>query len=208
MLYLMLIIRNLSMPNFDIENLHTGKTIVGIDEVGRGSLAGPVVVAAVILNKDLDCTYINDSKKLSVKKRKAYSAKITHEHISSIAEVSAYEIDQIGINNAIFKAAQSALDYLKIKADLALLDGNYKVKFNCPTISIIKGDAISYSIAAASIIAKNYRDSLMRELAKEHNSYKWEKNSGYGTKEHIDAIKNYGPCCLHRKTFLKNIINC
>lgn len=188
-----------------------GENIVaGVDEVGRGPLAGPIVSAAVILdlNEDIDnlLLYINDSKAVSEKKREELAEIIKEKALSySISCCSNEEIDEKGIsfcNNKIFK---DAINGLEIKPTLVLSDG-YAIKdFNLNNKFVIKGDAKSASIACASIIAKVYRDNLMKEFAKKYPHYDFEHNAGYGTKKHIDGIKAWGACEIHRKSFLNNI---
>lgn len=188
------------MPNFDIENNYQGKIIAGIDEVGRGSIAGPVVCACVILNRDLLIDGICDSKKLSKTKLDYFYDHITKNHEYSLGIISNTEIDEINILEATKKACISASESLKPQADIILVDGNMKFD-DQRYISIIKGDDKSLSIAAASIVAKVTRDRIMQEIAKEFNYYHWEKNVGYGTKNHINAITKYGISKYHRKTF-------
>ena len=183
------------------------KIICGVDEAGRGPLAGPVFAAAVILpiNKNIDM--LNDSKKLSEKKREFLFDIIKEEAVSyAIASSSVEEIDSVNILNATFLAMKRAVDNLKIKPDIALIDGNRLPKLNMPAQAIVKGDSLSASIAAASILAKVQRDRLMKELALKYPEYCFEKHKGYGTALHIDLLKKYGPCPIHRKSFLKKIL--
>lgn len=187
--------------------------IAGVDEVGRGPLAGPIVAAAVILNlnygdeKDL-ILKINDSKKLSPKLREELADKIKSKAVSyNIAVIDNDEIDKKGIawcNNEVFVRA---CENLSIKPELVLSDGYAIKNFNMYNEFVIKGDTKSANIAAASIIAKVYRDKLMEELAKVYPNYGFENHVGYGTEEHISAIKKYGICKIHRKSFLKNILS-
>ena len=182
--------------------------IAGMDEVGRGPLCGPVVCAAVILPlADADIIEgVDDSKKLSEKKRKILSESIKNRAIAySICEISPQEIDEINILNATKKCMKKCIETLSVKPDALLVDA-VKEDFGVYTQSLIKGDALSYVIGAASIIAKVYRDELMEEYAKIYPQYGFEKHKGYGTKAHIDAIKKYGPCEIHRKTFIKNFV--
>ena len=194
---------------YEREFLLEGKRyIAGIDEVGRGPLAGPVVCAVVIMpleeGKIIDG--VDDSKKLSEKKRVALSEKIKERAIEyAICEVSPQEIDEINILQATIKCMKHCIDSLKIKPDMLLVDA-LKADFGVPSTPIIKGDALSYSIGAASIIAKVYRDNLMSEYAKSYPEYGFEKHKGYGTKAHIDAIKTFGATPIHRKTFIKNFV--
>ena len=180
------------------------KLIAGVDEVGRGPLAGPVVCAAVIMPEDDIIEGIDDSKKLSEKKRKALYSLIKEKAIAySICEVWQDEIDQINILNAVKKCMLKAVETLSIKPEITLVDGvNIGLPINAEYI--VKGDLNSYTIGCASILAKVYRDEMMTEFAKEYPEYQFEKHKGYGTKVHIEKIKEIGPCKLHRKTFIKN----
>lgn len=182
--------------------------ICGIDEAGRGPLAGPVVVAAVIMPKDSMIEGVNDSKKVSEKKREKLYELIIEEAISySVGIVDQNEIDRINILNATKAGLTEAVRTLKVKPELILVDALTNIDTcGVPYQSIIKGDAKSYSIAAASIIAKVTRDRIMREWDKVYPQYGFEKHKGYGTAMHINAIKEYGPCPLHRKSFIKNFI--
>ena len=180
------------------------KAVAGVDEVGRGPLAGPVVCAAVIMPLDDIICGVTDSKKLSEKKRNELAKLIKEKAISySIAQIEPTEIDALNILGAVKKCMVMAVENLAVKPDITLVDG---VDTNLPINSeyIIKGDFKSYSIGCASIIAKVYRDNLMVEYAKDYPEYGFEKHKGYGTKIHIDKIKEIGPCKLHRKTFIKN----
>lgn len=176
---------------------------VGCDEAGRGCLCGPVVAAAVILNKDFQHNLINDSKKLSAKTRFELEIYIK-EHVLeyAIAEVSPQKIDEINILNAIFLAMHLALNQLKNKPELILVDGNRFHPYpNIEHLCIVKGDSKMLSIAAASILAKNHRDRLMLNLHEEFPNYGWNKNMGYATKIHRMALKEYGITPHHRKSF-------
>ena len=193
----------------EIENeLHNKgvEKICGIDEAGRGPLAGPVVVAAVIMPQDSMIEGVNDSKKVSEKKREKLYEEITEEAIAwGVGIIDPQEIDDINILNATKKGLTTALKELTEKPDLILVDALTGIDtLGIPYQSIIKGDAKSYSIAAASIIAKVTRDRIIRELDKIYPQYGFEKHKGYGTKMHIEAIKEYGITPLHRKTFVKN----
>lgn len=186
--------------------------IAGTDEVGRGPLAGPIVAASVILNlnyksdKDL-ILGIKDSKKLSASVREKLSKVIKSKALDfNIALINNTKIDERGISWCNNEVLRKAVDGLKIQPDLVLSDGYAVKNLNIDNEFIIKGDAKSASIACASIIAKVYRDNLMREYSKEYPNYRFENNSGYGTKEHIEAIRKYGVCKIHRRYFLKNII--
>ena len=183
--------------------------ICGIDEAGRGPLAGPVVVAAVIMPKDSMIEGVNDSKKVSEKKREKLYELIIEEAISySVGIVDQNEIDRINILNATKAGLTEAVRTLKVKPELILVDALTNIDTcGVPYQSIIKGDAKSYSIAAASIIAKVTRDRIMREWDNVYPQYGFEKHKGYGTAAHISAIKENGLCPLHRLSFVKNIIN-
>lgn len=190
----------------DYENKYKGKLIAGIDEAGRGPLAGPVVCACVIMPLDEDKLIdgINDSKKLTEKKREELYDKIIERAIAySIVEVDERTIDRINILNATKQGMKRALDGLKVKPDIVLIDA-VKLDTDLLQDNIIKGDAKSYNIASASILAKVYRDRLMKELSEKYPQYNFAKHKGYGTKEHIENLKKYGKCELHRETFIKN----
>ncbi len=198
------------MPDWREENKYQG-LVAGIDEAGRGPWAGPVVASAVIFyTKDISpllLNSLNDSKKLSPKKRKELYNLLKKEALNgklgySIGEASAQEIDNFNILQATFLAMRRAVEKLPQTPDMAIIDGNRIPKeFPCPTQCIIKGDSKSLSISAASIIAKVYRDRLMTELAQTYPDYGFEKNAGYGTKNHIDGLKKYGVTPEHRKSF-------
>lgn len=184
------------------------KFIAGVDEVGRGPLAGPVYACAVILPKDLFIARINDSKKLSAKTRELLDTQIKNAAIDfAIGIADEKVIDEINIYNATCLAMKKAVENLRVKPDYVLTDAMKIPNINIPQLSIIKGDTLSISIAAASIIAKVARDKFMIDLNKKYPVYNFDKNKGYGTKYHIQAIKNYGICDLHRKSFLKNILS-
>jgi ribonuclease HII len=175
----------------------------GCDEVGRGCLAGPVVAAAVILPKNYSHELLNDSKQLTKEERHALQSEIKRDALAwAIAEVSSQEIDEINILNASFLAMHKALDKLTVLPQLLLIDGNRfkpyrEIKFEC----IIKGDALYLSIAAASVLAKTYRDELMSKLGEQFPGYGWETNVGYPTEEHRDGIRELGITPYHRKSF-------
>ena len=192
----------------EIYNKEDVKYICGIDEAGRGPLAGPVVVASVIMPKDSMIEGVNDSKKVSEKKREKLYEEITNTAIAwGVGIIDQREIDEINILNETKKGLTNSLKELEIKPDLILVDALTNIDtLGIPYRSIIKGDAKSYSIAAASIIAKVTRDRIMRQWDELYPEYGFEKHKGYGTKMHIDAIKEYGPCPLHRKSFIKNFI--
>ena len=182
--------------------------ICGIDEAGRGPLAGPVVVASVIMPKDSFIEGVNDSKKVSEKKREKLYDLITKEAVAwGVGIMDQTEIDDINILNATKKALTLSLEELEVKPNLILVDALNKIDtLGIPYMSIIKGDAKSYSIAAASIIAKVTRDRIMKEWNEIFPQYGFEKHKGYGTAAHIAAIKENGLCPIHRKSFVKNII--
>ena len=184
------------------------KLIAGIDEAGRGPLAGPVVVGVVILRETSFIEGINDSKKISEAKREKLYEEITNEAVAwSVGIVDETRIDEINILNATKEALTKAISNLKIKPEIILVDALDKIDtFSIPYISIIKGDAKIYSIAAASIIAKVTRDRIIRSYDKIYPEYEFIKNKGYGTAKHIEAIKQYGLCPIHRRSFTKNFI--
>lgn len=195
----------------DEEELHNNgiKIIAGIDEAGRGPLAGPVVVGVAIMPRDSMIEGVNDSKKVSEKKREVIYEKITEEAIDwGVGIATQNEIDDINILNATKLALTRAIENLKIKPDLILVDAltNIDTK-GIPYKSIIKGDAKEYSIACSSIIAKVTRDRMMREYDQIYPQYGFEAHKGYGTAKHIQALKEYGPCIIHRKSFIKKFIN-
>jgi len=196
------------MKNFDNSFLTDEiRLIAGVDEVGRGPLAGPVVSAAVIFDEHVFIEGINDSKKLNERQREHLFPLIIENAASfGVAAVSHGQIDNINILQASLKAMSIAVGRLKILPDLILIDGNKTFSSKIPTKPIVKGDSKSFSIAAASIIAKVIRDRLMKRLDEYYPEYMWSKNKGYPTKDHIQAIKMYGACPLHRKSFLKKII--
>lgn len=183
--------------------------VCGVDEAGRGPLAGPVFAAAVILPEGHIIDGVNDSKKLSEKKRDLLYDKIIDECICySVGTASEKEIDEINILQATFLAMKRAVDGLKIHPQLALVDGNQSPPLNGTEVkTIVKGDSKSASIAAASIIAKVSRDRFMLEMAEKYPCYQFEKHKGYGTKLHYEMIEKFGICDIHRKTFLKKVLN-
>ena len=182
-----------------------GYTVIcGVDEAGRGPLAGPVCAAAVILPDHLELPGLNDSKKLSDKKRRELFPLIKEQAIAyGIGLASEKEIDEINILQATYLAMERALAQLGGKADLALIDGNRAKDFGLPVRTVVKGDSLSASIAAASILAKVTRDDLMEAYAEEFPGYGFEIHKGYGTKAHYAALTEKGPCAIHRMTFLK-----
>jgi len=181
--------------------------ICGIDEVGRGPLAGPVYAAAVILPKDKEILYLNDSKKLSEKKREELYDEIMEKAVAvGIGHASWERIDEINIKQATLEAMRQAVASLKVRPDMLLVDAEHIPGIDIRQVGIIKGDARSVSIAAASIIAKVTRDRLMCEYDKEYPGYDFAGNKGYGTSVHIDALKKLGPCPIHRKTFITKFV--
>lgn len=197
------------MPDFSIENQVKSKGfkfVCGVDEAGRGPLAGPVCAAAVILNEEIEG--LNDSKKLSEKKREALFDEIKEKSVSfSIAFASVEEIEEYNILNATYLAMNRAIEGLDVKADFALIDGNrVPTGITVPCETVVKGDAKSCSVAAASILAKVTRDRLMLEEDKKYPQYNFKKHKGYGTKEHTDAILKYGLSPIHRPSFLKKLL--
>lgn len=199
-------LRHMSKYEFEAHELGYER-VAGVDEVGRGPLAGPVVTASVILPKGLLLEGVNDSKKLSEKKREQLFEEIKEKAISyGIGMVSEKVIDEINILNATKKAMEMAIASLNPSADYLLIDAVKLESVPLPQKPIIKGDALSISIAAASIIAKVTRDRLMEEMDLKYPQYGFAKNKGYGTQEHIEAIKKYGICPIHRISFTKNFI--
>ncbi len=199
------------MPTYDyeIQKINEGYTAVcGCDESGRGPLCGPVVAAAVILSPDTVIEGLDDSKKLTEKKREKLFDIIKEKAVAyAIAEASAAEIDEINILNASMLAMRRAVEALPVKADFALIDGNCSRGFEIPTETVVKGDSKSYSIAAASILAKVTRDRGCAELDREYPMYGIAKHKGYPTKEHMNAVREYGPSPIHRRSFLKFLDN-
>ena len=192
---------------FEKEALAKGyKSVCVVDEAGRGPLAGPVCAAAVILPEGVIIDGVNDSKKLSEKKRESLFDVIREQALSySIAYATVDEIEEINILNATMLAMRRAIDGLEIKADYAMIDGNKIPPLDIDAECIVKGDAKSMSIACASILAKVSRDRLLYKYAEEYPMYGFDKHKGYGTKVHREAILKYGPCPYHRKSFLKKL---
>ncbi len=181
--------------------------VAGVDEAGRGPLAGDVFAAAVILDRDCMIEGLDDSKKLSFKKREELFEKIINNSLAyGIATASVAEIDRLNILEATVLAMNRAIKLLKVNPDFALIDGNYSKGIICDNIAVIGGDRKSASIAAASILAKVSRDRYMLEIADKYPVYNFSKHKGYGTKEHIEAIKKYGVCKLHREKFCRKFI--
>ena len=195
------------MPDYSIEtSLHEkGFTYVcGIDEAGRGPLCGPVFAAACILPDGLYIEGLNDSKKLTEKKREKLFDVICENAIAyCIASASVEEIDELNILEADLLAMRRAIDGLAVKADFAIIDGNVARDFQIPAMAVVKGDATSMSIAAASVLAKVARDRVCEELDREYPEYLIAKHKGYGTKEHMDALRKHGPSPIHRKKFIR-----
>lgn len=190
---------------FDFDRNFNLSSIAGVDEAGRGPLAGPVVAACCILPLDCMIDGINDSKKLSEPKREKLYCEITASAVFKVSVIPQEVIDEINILRATKRAMAECIENMPVKPELVLIDA-VDVKVSVPIKSIIKGDEQSYNIAAASIIAKVTRDRLMRDYDNLYPQYGFAKNKGYGTKEHIEALKKCGPCPLHRKSFIKNFI--
>lgn len=198
-------------PDFTIENtarMSGFAAICGVDEAGRGPLAGPVYAAAVILPENCVIDGLNDSKKLTEKKREQLLDVITEKAVSyCIASASVEEIERYNILEATFLAMNRAINGLSVKADYALIDGNrVPTAISVPCETVIGGDAKSFSIAAASVLAKVSRDRYITALDEKYPQYNFKKHKGYGTKEHINALLEYGPCEIHRASFLKKIL--
>ena len=202
------LLRQKAMWEFEKKAFSSGFDLVaGVDEAGRGPLAGPVFAACVILPKDCIIDGINDSKKLSEKKRELLFDEICKKAISySIASVDEKIIDEINILNATHLAMNKAVKEMKISPDYVLIDGNSIKNKQTPHETIVKGDQKSISISAASILAKVARDRFICSISKEYPQYGFEKHKGYGTKLHTEAILKYGPSPIHRKTFLKKLL--
>lgn len=200
--------RVLSM--YEIENGYRQNgyiNIAGVDEAGRGPLAGPVYAAAVILPPNAIIKGINDSKKLSEKRREELFSEITEKAIAyNICSIDEKRIDEINILNATYEAMNGAVSGLSVRPDFVLIDGNRIGGMTLPHETVVKGDSKSISIAAASILAKVSRDRFICEMAEKYPEYGFEQHKGYGTKAHNEAILKYGPCPIHRKTFLKKLL--
>ena len=192
---------------WEIENSlysETVQLICGVDEVGRGPLAGPVCAAAVILPRDLQIPGLTDSKKLTDKKRRELFPVIQEQAVAyGIGLASEQEIDEINILQATFLAMRRALDQLSVRPDLALIDGNRETDFGLPVKTVVKGDSLSANIAAASILAKVTRDNIMIQLSEQYPEYGFEIHKGYGTKAHYAALAEHGASPVHRRSFLK-----
>lgn len=183
------------------------QTLCGIDEAGRGPLAGPVCAAACILPRDLEIPGLNDSKQLSAKKREALYAEITERALAwAVCMVDEKRIDEINILQATFEAMRGALGGLSVRPDFCLVDGNRDPKLGIPTQTVVKGDARCATVAAASILAKVSRDRLMTELDAVYPEYGFAIHKGYGTKAHYAALDRYGLCPIHRRSFLKRYV--
>lgn len=193
---------------YENEKYNNGYNIIcGVDEAGRGPLAGPVYAAAVVLKRGQTIEGVNDSKKLSEKKRELLFDKIIAQcEDYSIGTASEKEIDEINILQATFLAMKRAVEGLSLRPDCALVDGNQVPPLNCDVETVIKGDSKSESIAAASILAKVSRDRYMLEMAEKYPQYGFEKHKGYGTKLHYEMIEKYEICEIHRKSFLKKVL--
>lgn len=189
---------------WEIEDSLDLNVICGVDEAGRGPLAGPVCAAAVILPKHLQIPGLTDSKKLTDKKRRELFPVIQQQAIAyGIGLASEAEIDEINILQATFLAMRRALEQLTVLPEIALIDGNRETDFGLPVKTVVKGDSLSANIAAASVLAKVTRDNIMVELAQQYPEYGFEIHKGYGTKAHYEALRTYGPCPIHRRSFLK-----
>ncbi|MDP4117765.1 MAG: ribonuclease HII [Bacillota bacterium] len=192
----------------EFDSLFGYDLIAGVDEAGRGPLAGPVFAGAVILPTDCAIEGIDDSKKLSEKKREELFELITEKAIAwAVASVDEKEIDEINIRNATYKAMNMAVNSLKAMPEYVIVDGDAVTNMEIPHMCVIKGDAKSRSIAAASILAKVSRDRYLMELDKQYPEYQFAKHKGYGTKLHTEMILKYGPCPIHRRTFLKKLLD-
>lgn len=182
------------------------QVVCGADEAGAGPLAGPVYAAAVILPEQFDLPWLNDSKKVTPKRREALFDQIKEQAVAwAVASVDEHEIDQINILNARLKAMDLAIHQLDPLPDFALIDGNRNSGITVPNRMVVHGDALSASISAASILAKVSRDRYMLEMAEKYPEYHFEQHKGYGTKLHYEMLRKYGPCPIHRLSFLKNL---
>lgn len=200
------------MPDYSIEKEYLDKgylNICGVDEAGRGPLAGPVAAASVILPYGIEIDGLNDSKKLSEKKREALFDVIREKALSyAVCLVDNERIDEINILNATYEAMTGAVEALDVKPDFAIIDGNrIPPQLTVDSCAVVKGDAKSMSVAAASILAKVTRDRLMTELADKYPEYQFKKHKGYGTALHCELLRTYGPCEIHRRTFIGKILS-
>lgn len=197
------------LKKFDFDYIKdSSKLLAGVDEAGRGPLAGPVVAAAVVFKNSIDIPLVDDSKKIKESDREILYERIINESISfGIGIVDNNDIDEINILQASLKAMKIAVNNLDVEPDIILIDGNKSFVMNKEIHTVVKGDSKSFSIAAASIIAKVERDTIMKNLSLQYPEYKWEKNKGYPTKEHFDLVRKYGITPFHRKTFLKKFLS-
>ena len=196
------------LKEYDLRYSSSSKHIAGVDEAGRGPLAGPVVSAAVIFKPETRIEGINDSKKLSRNERERLAEIIKTEAVCyAYGVVDQKTIDEMNILQATLKSMKLAVQGLKIDPGLILIDGNKSFNTSIPVKTIVRGDTKSFSIAAASILAKVKRDLIMIEASRQYPEYLWENNKGYGTKQHISAIKKYGFTEIHRKSFLRKILS-
>lgn len=201
------IILHKELFDYDSELRREFPIICGVDEAGRGPLAGDVYAAAAVLDDETLIDYLNDSKKISESRREnLYDEVIARARAYCVATASVEEIDRLNILNATMLAMKRAVEGLGIKPDLALVDGNRLPELGCPARCVIKGDATSASIAAASVLAKVSRDRYMREIAEKYPEYCFEQHKGYGTALHCEMLRKYGPSEVHRRTFLKKIL--
>jgi ribonuclease HII len=185
------------------------KLVAGVDEVGRGPLAGPVVAACVVLPADMNLPEVDDSKKLSPKKREELYKEIKNKALDfGIGVVREKEIDKLNIFRASLKAMHKAVSSLKNRPDFILIDGNQKIpELRLPQLPVVKGDSLSLSCAAASIIAKVERDNWMRKIHRKYPQFSFDQNKGYSSKKHLEALKNFGPCKVHRRSF-RRVMEC
>lgn len=197
------------LKKFDLDYIKdSSKLLAGVDEAGRGPLAGPVVAAAVVFKNSIDIPLVDDSKKIKESDREILYERIMNESISfGIGIVDNKDIDEINILQASLKAMKIAVNNLDVEPDIILIDGNKSFVMNKEIHTVVKGDSKSFSIAAASIIAKVERDRIMKNLSLQYPEYKWEKNKGYPTKEHFELVRKYGITPFHRKTFLKKFLS-
>lgn len=195
----------MTLSEFDNEIRKDHNVVCGCDEAGRGPLAGDVFAAAVIFDKDTVIEGINDSKKLTARKREELFDEIMEKAVDfSIQTATVEEIEDINILNAAMLAMKRAVEDMDTKPDVCLIDGNKTPEgLECPAIAVVKGDAKSQAVAAASILAKVARDRYMEQMAEQYPEYRFEKHKGYGTKLHYEMIDRYGPCGIHRMSFLK-----
>lgn len=197
------------LKKFDLDYIKdSSQLLAGVDEAGRGPLAGPVVAAAVVFKNSIDIPVVDDSKKIKESDREILYKRIINESISfGIGIVDNKDIDEINILQASLKAMKIAVNNLDVEPDIILIDGNKSFVMNKEIHTVVKGDSKSFSIAAASIIAKVERDRIMKNLSLQYPEYKWEKNKGYPTKEHFGLVRKYGITPFHRKTFLKKFLS-